>query len=42
MQEERSVNERTGLVIFGGKPATLLGDELEVGEAAPDFTAAMT
>jgi thiol peroxidase len=39
MPEERSVNERTGLVIFGGKPATLLGDELEVGEAAPDFTA---
>lgn len=26
-------------MILGGKPATLLGDELKVGEAAPEFTA---
>ena len=31
--------ERPGAVIFGGKPATLLGKELKVGEVAPDFTA---
>ena len=33
------MNERVGAVVFGGKPATLLGKELEVGDAAPDFTA---
>ena len=31
--------ERTGLVIIGGKPVTLLGNEVRVGDAAPDFTA---
>lgn len=30
--------ERPGAVLFGGKPATLLGKELKAGEAAPDFT----
>jgi thiol peroxidase len=34
------VNERTGLVIFGGKPATLLGNEVKVGDMAPDFAVA--
>jgi len=33
------MTERVGAVILGGKPATLLGDELKVGEAAPEFTA---
>ena len=33
------MTERAGAVIFGGKPATLLGNELKVGDAAPDFTA---
>lgn len=33
------MNERPGAVLFGGKPATLLGNELKVGEVAPDFTA---
>jgi thiol peroxidase len=33
------VNERIGLVTIGGKPVTLLGNEVKVGEAAPDFTA---
>ena len=33
------MTERVGAVIFGGKPATLLGNELKVGDAAPDFTA---
>jgi len=31
------VIERTGLVTIGGRPATLLGNEVKVGEAAPDF-----
>ena len=30
--------ERPGAVLFGGKPATLVGSELKVGEVAPDFT----
>ena len=33
------MNERQGLVNMGGNPVTLLGNELKVGEAAPDFTA---
>ncbi|MBM3331339.1 thiol peroxidase [candidate division WOR-3 bacterium] len=31
--------ERPGAVLFGGKPATLVGPELRAGDAAPDFTA---
>jgi len=30
------MQERTGLVTFGGKPVTLLGPELKVGDDAPD------
>jgi len=37
--KEKTMTERVGAVIFGGKPATLLGNELKVGDAAPDFTA---
>lgn len=33
------MKERVGAVLFGGQPATLLGEEVQVGEAAPDFTA---
>ena len=33
------MTERNGLVTMGGKPVTLLGRELKVGDAAPDFTA---
>ena len=33
------MNERTGLVMMGGKPVTLLGSEVKVGDGAPDFTA---
>ncbi len=33
------MKERPGAVLFGGKPVTLLGSELKVGEVAPDFTA---
>lgn len=29
--------ERQGAVLFKGNPATLLGPEVEVGDAAPDF-----
>jgi thioredoxin-dependent peroxiredoxin len=31
--------ERTGLVMLGGKDATLLGNEVKVGDTAPDFAA---
>jgi len=31
------MNERTGLVTMRGNPITLLGQELEVGDPAPDF-----
>jgi len=30
--------ERAGIVTFGGKPVTLIGPELKVGDRAPDFT----
>ncbi len=33
------MNERIGLVTIGGNPVTLLGNEVKVGDAAPDFTA---
>jgi thiol peroxidase len=39
MNKEKPMTERAGAVVFGGKPATLLGNELKVGDAAPDFTA---
>ncbi len=29
--------ERTGLVTFGGNPMTLVGNEIKVGDKAPDF-----
>jgi len=32
------MNERTGVVTSGGKPETLLGHEVKVGDQAPDFT----
>lgn len=31
--------ERPGAVTFRGQPLTLVGDEVKVGDAAPDFTA---
>jgi thiol peroxidase len=31
--------ERFGLIKVGGKDATVIGDDLKVGQAAPDFTA---
>lgn len=36
------MNERPAAVIFGGKPASLLGAELKAGDVAPDFTAVGT
>jgi thiol peroxidase len=33
------MSERTGLVTFAGKPVTLTGHEIKVGEKAPDFSA---
>ena len=32
------MSERTGLVTFAGKPVTLVGDSVKVGDKAPDFT----
>jgi len=32
------MQERTGIVTFKGKPVTLLGPEIRVGDPAPDFT----
>jgi len=32
------MSERMNLVTMGGKPVTLLGSELKVGDTAPDFT----
>lgn len=37
--KESVVNERDNLVTMGGKPVTLLGRELKVGDTAPEFTA---
>jgi thioredoxin-dependent peroxiredoxin len=34
---ELHMNERTGIITFKGNPMTLLGPELKVGDAAPDF-----
>ncbi len=31
------MKERTGIVTVGGNPVTLIGDELKVGDRAPDF-----
>lgn len=33
------MNEKTGLVTMQGKPLTLVGHELKVGDRAPDFVA---
>jgi thiol peroxidase len=30
--------ERTGLIQVGGKDATVIGDDIETGQSAPDFT----
>jgi len=32
------MNKRKGLVTMGGNPVTLLGNEIKVGDKAPDFT----
>ena len=32
------MNERTGIVTLGGNPVTLVGNEVKVGDKAPDFT----
>jgi thioredoxin-dependent peroxiredoxin len=39
INKEKTMTERAGAIMFGGQPATLLGNELKVGDAAPDFTA---
>ena len=33
------MKERTGIITMRGMPLTLVGDEVKVGERAPDFTA---
>ncbi len=37
--KENPMPERANLVKMGGKPVTLLGSELKVGDTAPDFAA---
>ncbi|WNC70370.1 thiol peroxidase [Thalassotalea nanhaiensis] len=37
MAAEPVVNETVGLVVAGGKPITLIGKQVYVGEQAPDF-----
>ncbi|MBN1766899.1 MAG: thiol peroxidase [Prolixibacteraceae bacterium] len=32
------MTDRTGIVTFAGKPVTLTGNEIKVGDKAPDFT----
>ncbi|WP_319542901.1 thiol peroxidase [uncultured Pseudodesulfovibrio sp.] len=34
------MSERTGVITFQGNPLTLIGPEIKVGDAAPDFTVA--
>jgi thioredoxin-dependent peroxiredoxin len=34
-----NMSERTGLVTFAGNPVTLTGNEIKVGEKAPEFSA---
>ena len=38
IEEEIHMEERNGVVTFGGNPATLVGPEIKVGDKAPDFT----
>jgi thiol peroxidase len=33
------MEERTGIITMRGNPLTLVGNEVKIGEAAPDFTA---
>lgn len=39
-ERNNGMKERTGLVTMKGNPITLLGEEIKVGNSAPDFTAA--
>lgn len=36
------MDKRQGIVTFAGKPVTLVGKEIQVGDKAPDFTALTT
>jgi thioredoxin-dependent peroxiredoxin len=38
--KENNMKERKGLVMMKGKPLTLVGDEIKLGEPAPDFEVA--
>ena len=38
-RSEAMAKERSGVVTFLGKPVTLLGEEVKIGEKAPHFTA---
>ncbi len=35
----QEMKENKGVVTFGGNPVTLLGEQIKVGDTAPDFTA---
>lgn len=38
LQRIKGPTERFGLIEVGGKPATVIGDDLAVGQSAPEFT----
>jgi len=37
-RKEETMQEHTGVITSGGNPLTLLGNEINVGDQAPDFT----
>lgn len=36
------MQKRTGIITFGGNPLTLVGNEIKIGDIAPNFTALAT
>ena len=38
LRRNKNMEKRTGVVTFAGGPVTLVGPEVKVGQAAPDFT----
>jgi len=36
--EKKMVTERVGIIKFGGKEQTVIGDDIQVGQKAPEFT----
>src|SRR5258706_13212941 len=38
LQRIKGPTERLGLIEVGGKPATIIGDDIVVGQSAPEFS----